>query len=167
MAANSTIGDLISYCLSNSNTNVCEELCSQNPKLPICTGVPSYYNYRLNIVANAMFLVIFSISLIAYLAIYIATRCGIAFTVAMALGLVSEILGYSARIMSWQNQWSQTPFFMQICCLTFGPAFLAAGVYLCLRRIVFSFGQENSRIPPRWYTRIVCLSHGLCFCCIN
>ncbi|KAI0883984.1 RTA-like protein [Annulohypoxylon maeteangense] len=72
----------------------------------------------------------------------------------MVLGLLSEIIGYAGRIISWQNQWSENGFLMQICCLTIGPAFLAAGIYLCIRRIVFAFGPENSRIPPKFYTRI-------------
>jgi hypothetical protein len=46
------------------------------------------------------------------------------------------------------------PFLIQIVCLTIGPAFLAAGVYLCLSRIVTTFGPENSRIRPLWYPRI-------------
>lgn len=46
---------------------------------------------------------------------------------------------------------------MQICCLTIGPAFMAGGIYLCLRRIVYAFGPENSRLKPEWYTRIVSL----------
>jgi hypothetical protein len=43
---------------------------------------------------------------------------------------------------------------MQIVCLTIAPAFLAAGVYLCLSRIVTTFGRENSRISARAYPRI-------------
>jgi hypothetical protein len=57
--------------------------------------------------------------------------------------------------LSWQNRWSENGFLVQICCLTIGPAFMAAGVYLCLRRIVSAFGPENSRLPPEYYTRIV------------
>jgi hypothetical protein len=48
----------------------------------------------------------------------------------------------------------QVPFLIQIICLTIGPAFLAAGIYLCLSRIVTTFGPENSRIRPSWYPRI-------------
>lgn len=44
---------------------------------------------------------------------------------------------------------------MQIVCLTIAPAFMAGGIYLCLRRIVYAFGPENSRIRPESYTRIV------------
>jgi hypothetical protein len=59
------------------------------------------------------------------------------------------------RIQSWQNQWGQTGFLMQIVCLTIAPAFMAGGIYLCLRRVVYAFGPENSRISPEAYTRIV------------
>jgi hypothetical protein len=38
--------------------------------------------------------------------------------------------------------------------LTIAPAFMAAGVYLCLRRVVYAFGKENSRISPETYTRL-------------
>jgi hypothetical protein len=48
----------------------------------------------------------------------------------------------------------KTPFMIQICCLTVAPAFLAAGIYLTLSRIVMTFGVENSRIPAKWYPRI-------------
>lgn len=48
----------------------------------------------------------------------------------------------------------QTPFMIQICCLTVSPALLAAGIYLTLSRIVTTFGRENSRIPGRLYPRI-------------
>lgn len=43
---------------------------------------------------------------------------------------------------------------IQIVCLTIAPAFLAAGIYLCLSRIVVTFGEENSRIKPLSYPRI-------------
>lgn len=43
---------------------------------------------------------------------------------------------------------------IQICCLTISPAFLAAGIYFCLSRIVTTIGSDNSRIPPKWYPRI-------------
>lgn len=43
---------------------------------------------------------------------------------------------------------------IQIICLTFAPAFLAAGIYFTLSRIVVVFGRDNSRLPPQWYPRI-------------
>jgi hypothetical protein len=32
---------------------------------------------------------------------------------------------------------------------------MAGGIYLSLRRVVYAFGPENSRISPEAYTRIV------------
>ncbi len=49
---------------------------------------------------------------------------------------------------------SKNPFLIQIICLTIAPAFLAAGIYFCLSRIVSTFGTENSRIKPLSYPRI-------------
>jgi hypothetical protein len=48
----------------------------------------------------------------------------------------------------------QNPFLIQIVCLTIAPAFLAAGIYLCLSRIVLTFGAHNSRISAKAYPRI-------------
>jgi hypothetical protein len=130
-----------------------QSLCSEvGPQCPISS---SYYFYRVSLAANATFLALFSISLIAYLATFAFTRRATAFTFAMTAGVILEVLGYVGRIQSWQNQWSQTGFLMQIVCLTIAPAFMAGGIYLCLRRIVYAFGPENSRISPEAYTRIV------------
>ena len=111
--------------------------------------------YRVSLAANATFAALFAISLIGFLTTYALTRRGIAFTVAFSAGVILEVLGYAGRVMSWKNQWDENGFLMQICCLTIAPAFLAAGIYLCLRRIVYVFGPENSRISPEMYTRIV------------
>ncbi|KAK2813271.1 hypothetical protein FQN49_008310 [Arthroderma sp. PD_2] len=72
----------------------------------------------------------------------------------MVLGTIGESIGYVGRILMWDNPWKQIPFMIQICCLTLAPAFLAAGIYLTLSRIVTVFGAENSRIRPLWYPRI-------------
>ncbi|KAF5670636.1 Rta1p-like protein [Fusarium heterosporum] len=122
---------------------------------PDVSYVPGYYyQYRVDLAPNAAFLAIFSLSLISFCAVWVVTHRGTAFNVAMVLGLICEILGYVGRILSWQDQWSETGFLVQICCLTIGPAFMAAGIYLCLRRIVSAFGPENSRLPSEYYTRI-------------
>jgi len=122
--------------------------------LATCPISTSYYFYRVSLAANATLLALFSISLIAFLATYVLTRRALAFTVAMTAGVVLEVIGYVGRIESHQNQWQENGFLMQIVCLTIAPAFLAGGIYLCLRRIVYAFGPENSRISPEAYTRI-------------
>ncbi|KAI9772732.1 MAG: hypothetical protein M1840_000327 [Geoglossum simile] len=56
--------------------------------------------------------------------------------------------------MAHYDPFTQNPFLLQICCLTIAPAFLAAGIYLCLSRIVVIFGRDISRIAPSSYTRL-------------
>lgn len=123
-----------------------------------CDVTSSNYLYRISLTPNAVFVGIFGHSAIAFILTWLIckkTPFSTSFMSAMVLGLAGEILGYVGRIMSWKNQWSQNPFYIQICCLTIAPAFLSAGIYLCLRRIVTALGEDKSRIAPVWYTRIV------------
>ncbi|KAK0105075.1 hypothetical protein ONS95_004561 [Cadophora gregata] len=118
-----------------------------------CPIDSSYYFYRVSLAANATFIALFAISLLGFLVTYAVTRRATAFTFAVSAGVILEVIGYAGRIMSWQNQWGENGFLMQIVCLTIAPAFIAGGIYLCLRRIVYAFGPENSRIAPETYTR--------------
>ncbi|KAF4343838.1 RTA1 like family [Fusarium beomiforme] len=127
--------------------------CFKNPNAEDCEDDPGYYQYTVDVAPNAVFLALCTVSLIGILGTWVITRRGTAFNVAMILGLVCEIVGYAARIANWRNRFDLTAFITQICCLTMGPAFMAAGIYLCLRRIVTAFGPENSRLPPEYYTR--------------
>ncbi|EJT79167.1 hypothetical protein GGTG_04255 [Gaeumannomyces tritici R3-111a-1] len=135
-------------------------ICKSDPDLPACAVVDNFYDYRILLAPNVVLLAVFACSLVGFAAVYAGTTrgrdksYGVGFFVVMALGVLAEILGYSARVWSYTNQWLKTPFLMQICCLTVAPAFLAAGIYLCLRRIVHVFGPQNSRIPHEYYTRI-------------
>ncbi|KAK6224993.1 RTA1 like protein [Colletotrichum tabaci] len=128
--------------------------CYEEPRSVYCEGVQSFYMYRIALVPNVLFVTLFALSLTAFVATYAVTRRGLAFNIAMGLGVTTEIVGYVGRIMSYNNQWEEAGFMIQVCTLTLAPAFLAAGIYLCLRRIVTAFGSDNSRIPPEWYTRI-------------
>lgn len=51
---------------------------------------------------------------------------------------------------------NMSDFLLQLICLTIGPAFLTAAIYLCLGRIVVAYGPEISRFRPRTYTIIFC-----------
>ncbi|EEQ30402.1 hypothetical protein McanMca71_002295 [Microsporum canis] len=126
------------------------ELCT----FDICDISISWYKYRPSLPANAAFAALFFISAVIFLIQGVVTRRFIGFTIAMVLGTIGETIGYVGRILMWNNPWKQIPFMIQICCLTLAPAFLAAGIYLTLSRIVTVFGAENSRIRPLWYPRI-------------
>ncbi|KAK2593297.1 hypothetical protein QQS21_009021 [Conoideocrella luteorostrata] len=149
--ANPTAPDLNS---TDVPPQVLQNYCLNHPKASLCDDVPSFYEYRINLAPNAVFIGMFGASLLGYLVTLALTRRAAAFNVALILGLICEVIGYAGRIMSWDNPWDENGFLIQICCLTIGPAFMAAGCYLCLRRIVSAFGPENSRLVPEYYTRI-------------
>jgi hypothetical protein len=121
----------------------------------VCPVESSYYYYRIDLGANVAFAALFGLSVLGFLIAFITTRRALAFSVAMLSGTILEVIGYAGRLISWKNQWSENGFLIQIVCLTIAPAFMAAGLYLCLRRIVYTFGPENSRIKPETYTRLV------------
>ncbi|KEY68817.1 hypothetical protein S7711_00685 [Stachybotrys chartarum IBT 7711] len=132
------------------------EWCAENPTVDQCWDyhVPSHYHYDINLAANVALAVIFALSLVGFVVVWASTRRATAFCVTLSLGVICEIFGYIGRIMSYDNPWDDPGFMIQICCLTIGPAFMAAGLYLCLRRIVIAYGQENSRIKASHYTLI-------------
>lgn len=85
------------------------------------------------------------------------------FLFAMFCGLVLEVIGYAARIRMSQGEnqfvmlaerhFLKGPSLMTrryIICITIGPAFFSAAIYLCLARIVPVYGQHLWRISPRF-----------------
>ncbi|KAF2823165.1 RTA1-domain-containing protein [Ophiobolus disseminans] len=113
----------------------------------------SMFEYRPLKAANLAFAVLFGICALAFLLQGFRSKKWLGFTIAMAGGCLIEVAGYVGRYVAYEDLWSQDPFLIQVVCLTIAPAFLAAGIYLCLKRIVIVFGKENSRISPRSYPR--------------
>lgn len=110
--------------------------------------------YEPSLIINAAFLVLFGISFITFVVQGTADAKWLGFSLAMAAGCALEVAGYAGRILAQQDMFAETPFLIQIICLTIGPAFLAAGIYLCLSRIVTTIGPEYSRIKPLSYPKI-------------
>ena len=105
---------------SKQNTDLCT--------LATCHISQSIYKYRPSVVANAVLLSLFAISLIAHVGQGIFWRHR-AFGIVMFFGCLAEVIGYVGRLISWHNPFSQTGFLTQICCLTIAPAFFAAAIY--------------------------------------
>ncbi|PNS15307.1 hypothetical protein CAC42_5478 [Sphaceloma murrayae] len=74
------------------------------------------------------------------------------YTTGMILGLMTEILGYGGRLGLYNNVFSFDWFVMYLVCLTIGPAFMSASIYLCLSRIVVAYGEDIAPFRPSTYT---------------
>ncbi|EWC44263.1 hypothetical protein DRE_01089 [Drechslerella stenobrocha 248] len=124
--------------------------------IDICPIENSLFNYQASLGFNATLLALFSLSTIGFIVVGIWKKTW-GFFIAMSLGGILEVIGYIARVagaVSPFNGLAGQAFLVQICCLTIAPACYAAGIYLCLSRIVMAFGEGISRIKPRWYTYI-------------
>jgi len=64
-------------------------------------------------------------------------------------GLILEAVGYAGRLMAHNNPFGQSPFLISIICLTIGPTFFSAAIYLCFTWIIDLYG--GSRFAPRAY----------------
>ncbi|KAK1979950.1 RTA1 like protein [Colletotrichum cereale] len=110
-----------------------------------------FVRYRPSVAGNALFLAIMAVIAIyqVYLGIRHKTR---GFMIAICLGLMTEAVGYIARVLLNGNPFSRDYFLWYLITLTIGPVFIAAAIYLTLGRIVVVHGSSISRIKPRSYT---------------
>ncbi|KAF2654841.1 sphingoid long-chain base transporter RSB1 [Lophiostoma macrostomum CBS 122681] len=120
---------------------------------PECPVSGSLYGYKPNLGANAFFIAVFALCLIAQLALGIRYKTW-TYMVTLSLGCLGEAVGYAGRIMLHNNAFSSIGFQIQICCIIIAPAFFSGGIYLTLKHIVLNFGERYSRLRAGWYTWI-------------
>lgn len=118
-----------------------------------CPASESIYGYAPGLPENAFFAGLFALLAIAH-AVQGSRHKTWSFLIAMVLGCASEAVGHGGRIMLHFDPFDMAGFNIQICLLTMAPAFLAAGIYLCLKHLVLTFGEGLSRIKPMYYTWI-------------
>ena len=116
-----------------------------------CPVSATIYGYYPSLPANAFFCAFFGITLIANLILGTLTKTW-TFMIALALGSLTECIGYTGRILLHQNPWSNAGFEIQICCLIMAPAFISAAIYLTLKHLTLCFGPHLNRFPARYYT---------------
>ncbi|KAF2271318.1 RTA1 like protein [Westerdykella ornata] len=110
-----------------------------------------YVHYQPSLAGNALFLVIMALLAVAQIFLGIKNKTkGVA--AVMVLGLVTETLGYVARVLLHGNPFFRDYFLWYLITLTIGPVFIAAAIYLTLGRIVVVYGEQISRIRPSTYT---------------
>ncbi|PMD48659.1 RTA1-domain-containing protein [Hyaloscypha variabilis F] len=123
--------------------------------LATCDLTLAHLKYLPSLAGNAFYAAIFAGCLIFQLVLGIRYRTW-GFMTAAILGMLTEIIGYIARIAVHSNPFIKTNFLMYLVTLTIAPAFLSAAIYLCLARIVVVYGEERSRFRPVTYTLVFC-----------
>ena len=121
-----------------------------------CDIAFSYSSYLPTFEGNLLYALIFAVCLGIHLFHGFRTRT-FGFTATFVAGLALEIAGYTGRLLMHYNPFKQDNFLLYLVPLTIAPAFLSAGVYLCLARIIVLYkseGMDVSRLKPRTYTLI-------------
>ncbi|GIJ97925.1 hypothetical protein Aspvir_000031 [Aspergillus viridinutans] len=80
----------------------------------------------------------------------------------MTGGLLLEVVGYGGRLMLHSNSFNFSAFLQYLICLTIGPAFITAAIYLCFGRVIIVYGEGFSRIKSRTYAIIFVACDLLC-----
>ncbi|GFF26712.1 sphingoid long-chain base transporter RSB1 [Aspergillus udagawae] len=132
-----------------SNTTNPSDYCT----LGTCPLSLANFDYVPNLAGNVLYLALFGTMLVANLGLGIYYRTW-GYLVGMIGGLALEVIGYVGRIQLHYNPFPFDPFLEYLICLTIGPAFLSAAIYICLGHIVVVYGEDISRLKPRTYTII-------------
>ncbi|KAJ9150667.1 RTA1 like protein [Pleurostoma richardsiae] len=121
-----------------------------NCTLDLCPIWTTVYNYRPSLAANLTFAILFGVALVAHAILGVWWRSWW-FMWCIIVGCLDEMLGYAGRIWLHYDPWNFNAFMIQIVCLTIGPVFYCAAIYVVLARTITEFGPELSRFPPRLF----------------
>ncbi|KAL4861281.1 hypothetical protein BDV12DRAFT_208167 [Aspergillus spectabilis] len=120
--------------------------------LELCSMESAYIHYQPSIPGNIVYIALFGTLLVIQL-VQAPLYSMWGFSVSMMAGLVLEILGYAARVLSHDDPFNFNWFLMNLICLSLGPVFFCAALYFLLGRIVIvHHGEDISRLRPKMYT---------------
>ncbi|KAE9377444.1 putative RTA1 domain protein [Stipitochalara longipes BDJ] len=133
--------------MSLSATNGTYIICT----LATCPIQWAFVEYIPSLGGNATYLAILTLLFITQLYLGILYRTWGSLT-GMAVGTLLEIAGYLGRVLLHSDPFNFNYFLVYLICLTIGPTFLSAALYLCLARLIVVYGTHHSRFQPRTYT---------------
>lgn len=133
-----------------SATAVIEAAVSELADLKFSKNV---YSEVLEMWPNALFTGIFGMLLLLHSGILVWSRY-FYFGGVFFCGCGLSFAGYLGRSISVDHEDELNPFLVQIICLTISPAFIMAGIYYVLGRMLVLHGEGFSILKPRWFSYI-------------
>ncbi|KAG7562682.1 hypothetical protein FFLO_01842 [Filobasidium floriforme] len=121
-----------------------------------------FYGYNIQLYTAAIFVAFFGLTTLAHLVLGLISRQPWTL-LTFFLGTLGELIGWSARLIASRSvEWdpseggvwrsNRTAFMAQIAVLIFSPAFLQAGCYIALGRIIPVLGPKYAFVHPLSYT---------------
>ncbi|KAH8884184.1 putative RTA1 domain protein [Thozetella sp. PMI_491] len=129
---------------STANSTETEVPCT----LDTCPLSEAIITYQPNIGGNAFFFALFGLLFLVQLRLGIRYKTW-SYLVAMLFGLILEVVGYIGRLQLHNDPFNFNFFLEYLVCLTIGPAFLTAAIYITFARVVYSCDERLSWIRPK------------------
>lgn len=112
-------------------------------------------SYDPSLAGNAFYLALFALTFFCQLGLGVYFRTW-GFMVALLFGVGLEVCGYAGRIGQSINPFDGNTFMLYLITITIAPAFICAGIYLTLARIVVVYSSIDpvkriARFNPRVY----------------
>ncbi|CAG9975247.1 unnamed protein product [Clonostachys byssicola] len=123
--------------MSTTNSTQTSVSCTLDT-CPLSMGI---ITYQPNIGGNALFLSIFGTLFLVQLYFGIRRKTW-SYLAAMVLGLVTEGVGYIGRLQLHNDPFNFNYFLVYLVCLTIGPAFLTAAIYITFARVAYSCDES-------------------------
>ncbi|OTA61996.1 RTA1-domain-containing protein [Hypoxylon sp. EC38] len=125
--------------------------------LDTCPLEWSVLEYRPSLGGNIAFICIFGVLMLTHTALGVLWKSWW-FLGCMAVGCLTEILGYGGRIMLYYNPFSFAGFMMQIICIGCAPVFYSAAIYVTMSKVVENLDPSLSRFKPKLYYIVFIIS---------
>ncbi|KAL4772357.1 RTA1 like protein-domain-containing protein [Aspergillus nidulans var. acristatus] len=117
--------------------------------------------YFPNLAGNILYLALFALMLLAQVYQGLRFRTW-SYLGCMACGTLLEVIGYGGRLILHNNPFNFSAFLQYLICLTIGPAFITAAIYLSFGRVIIIYGEKSSRLRAKSYAKIFVACDLLC-----
>ncbi|GAA6062996.1 hypothetical protein JCM10212_004978 [Sporobolomyces blumeae] len=112
--------------------------------------IENKYGYYPSIAMNTVFVVLFSISLLAHIG-QLAIKRRTWFMVVMPLGCLLEVIGYAFRLYSHSDVAARSPYIGQLASLVIAPTFFSAALYWGLGVIIALVAPHKTPVSAKWF----------------
>ncbi|KAF3763300.1 RTA1-domain-containing protein [Cryphonectria parasitica EP155] len=127
---------------------------SQANCYPYTRGLVPAYGYYPSEAAGIIFVVLFAIPFFYHT--FQSLRLRVSTSILLALGALTELVGWAARLYSSRCSYNGNAFLAQEVTLIIAPVFFSAALYVLLGRLIIGLGRSSSMLSPKMYTIVFC-----------
>ncbi|KAJ4421939.1 Envelope glycoprotein gp160 [Gnomoniopsis sp. IMI 355080] len=121
---------------------------------PYRSDIDPSYGYVPSFAAGVLFSILFAIPFFYHT--FQSVRLRATTSILLALGALTELIGWAARAYSGKCPYNGNAFMSQEVTLIIAPVFFSAALYVLLGKLILDLGPRSSIISAKWYAIIFC-----------